>query len=267
MATFKGITDRHKKIIETIKRDGYVSIAYLSEMFGISKITIKRDLDKISSQGYIKKIRGGAAVVSTETYEPPYLIRSLEMIEEKKIIATYAASILKPNQIISIDIGSTMFEFAKNILNNIELTIITNWIPIAQVLMSKRNLVNLFILGGKVRFNELAITGKLATDMLGDFNIDIAFISLSGISLEHGYTDYNDEDIEVKKQIIKRAKKVIILADHSKFGKVAHMNLGDIKMADQIITSEGVDKKYIEKIQQKGVKVNIVKNYYMAKNE
>ncbi len=266
MASFEKIEDRHQKMVDLIQRDGYLSIAYLSSIFKVSKITVKRDLKKISQQGIIKIVRGGAATISTINYEPPYLIRSLEWTKEKRLIGLRAASILKANQIISIDIGSTMFEFAKAIPNNLELTAITNWNPITQTLMTKRNLINLFILGGRVRFNELSITGKFAINMIEDFNIDIAFISLGGISLEYGYTDYNDEDIEIKKQIAKRAKKVVILADHSKFGKIAHIKLGDIGMANQIITSDGADEGYLKKIEQLGVDVIIAKDYLNEKN-
>jgi len=259
MSTIKKISERRKKIINLLQRNKFITINELNSILKTSKITIRRDLNYLSEKGSIKKIQGGAAVLRTKEHEPPYIVRFLDMKKEKEIIGAYAASIIKENEIISIDVGSTLLELAKNIPKENNIKVITNWLPIINILANMRYLAEVFILGGRVNLNELSVVSDLTSKTLDTFNIDIAFIGVGGISPEIGFTDYNIEEIEIKKQFIKGAKKVIILADHSKFGRLAHLKIGNLQLADQIITSEGLNDEDKIKIEECGVKVKIVK--------
>jgi len=236
-----------------------MTINELSSILKVSKISIRRDLNKLYEKGFIRRIQGGATVIRTSEQEPPYIARSLEMKKEKQIIGKCASSIIKENDVISIDVGTTLLELAKNIPEGKNITVITNWIPIINILVNKKGTANVFILGGKLNFNELSVIGSYTEKMLDDFNIDITFIGVGGISLELGLTDYFVEEIQVKKQYIKKAKETIVLADYGKFGRLAHVKIGNLNIADQIITSEGLDEQYRKNIEERGVKIVIAK--------
>jgi DeoR/GlpR family transcriptional regulator of sugar metabolism len=243
LATIKSISERHQKIYELLRKHKNLSIDKLSSMLEISKMTVRRDLDRLTKKGIIQRIHGRAIISRTNEYEPPHRIRSLEMMQEKQMIGRLAASLIKDNAVIIVDIGSTLLELVRNIPENNNITVITNWIPVVVELSKKRGLFNLVLVGGKVFTDELSIVGGYPEDMLKDFNADIAFLGVGGISDKFGITDFNMDEVQVKKQMIKSSREVIVLADHSKFGRVTPIKIADIKIIDKIITDDGLKEK------------------------
>ena len=259
MATIKSISERHQKIYELLRNHKNLSIDKLSSILEISKMTVRRDLDCLTRKGIVQRIHGRAIISRTNEYEPPYMIRSLEMMQEKQMIGQLAASLIKDNAVIIVDVGSTLLELVRNIPENNNITVITNWIPVAVELSKKRGLFNLVLVGGKVFTDELSIIGGYPEEMLRDFNTDIAFLGVGGISDKFGITDFNMEEVQVKKQMIKSSREVIVLADHSKFGRVAPMKIADIKLIDKIITDNGLKEKDKFNIERFGTEVIIAK--------
>lgn len=250
MATIKSISERQQKIYELLRKHKNLSIDKLSSILEISKMTVRRDLDRLTKKGIIQRVHGRAIISRTNEYEPPYMIRSLEMMQEKQMIGRLAASLIKDNAVIIVDIGSTLLELVRNIPENHNITVITNWIPVAVELSKKRGLFNLVLVGGKVFTDELSIIGGYPEEMLKDFNADIAFLGVGGISDKFGISDFNMDEVQVKKQMIKSSREVIVLADHSKFGRVTPIKIADIKIIDKIITDDGLkeeDKINIER--------------------
>ena len=250
MATIKSISERHQKIYELLRKHKNLSIDKLSSILEISKMTVRRDLDGLIKKGIVQRVHGRAIISRTNEYEPPHMIRSLEMMQEKQMIGRLAASLIKDNAVIIVDVGSTLLELVRNIPENNNITVITNWIPVAVELSKKRGLFNLVLVGGKVFTDELSIVGGYPEEMLKDFNADIAFLGVGGISDKFGITDFNMDEVQVKKQMIKSSREVIVLADHSKFGRVTPIKIADIKIIDKIITDDGLkeeDKINIER--------------------
>jgi len=258
LATNILIKKRRDDICKLLKEKNMLSISELSSILNIPKITIRRDLDYLAKEKKIKKTHGGAIIERAKDYEPPYMIRSLEMIEQKKAIGKLAASLIPESSLIFIDVGTTLLELAKNLPTDKNISVITNWIPITKEL-GKKMFSNLFLLGGKVNCREMSIIGNYPLQFLDNFNIEICFIGVGGISIDHGLTDYTFEEIEMKKQMIQRAKKRIVLADHKKFNRLAPIKICDLSNIDIIITSEGLDDKDRIKIEQCGVRVIISK--------
>ena len=259
MATDILIQKRRDNICELLKEKNILLISELSSILNISKATIRRDLYILAKEKIIIRTYGGAIIQSTKDYEPPYMIRSLEMVEQKKAIGKLAASLIPENSLIFIGIGTTLLELAKNLAADKNISVITNWIPIAEEL-GKKMFSNLFLLGGKVNCREMSIIGNYPLQFLDDFNIEIYFIGLGGISIDNGLTDYTFEEIEIKKQMIQRAKKRIVLADHNKFNRLAPIKICNLSDIDTIITSEGLDEQYRKNIEKFGVKVIIAQN-------
>lgn len=259
MATIKSISERQQKIYELLRKHKNLSIDKLSSILEISKMTVRRDLDRLTKKGIMQRVHGRAIISRTNEYEPPHMVRSLEMMQEKQMIGRLAASLIKDNAVIIIDIGSTLLELVRNIPENNNITVITNWMPVAVELSRKRGLFNLVLVGGKVLTDELSIVGNYPEEMLKDFNADIAFLGVGGISNKFGITDFNMEEVQVKKQMIKSSREVIVLADHSKFGRIAPMKIADIKSIDKIITDDGLEEKDKINVERFGTEIIIAR--------
>ena len=255
MATNILISKRRDDICKLLKEKNILSIGELSSILNIPKITIRRDLDYLAKGKRIKKTHGGAIIERAKDYEPPYMIRSLEMIEQKKAIGKLAASLIPESSLIFIDVGTTLLELAKNLPTDKNISVITNWIPITKELGEKM-FSNLFLLGGKVNCREMSIIGNYPLQFLDDFNIEICFIGVGGISIDHGLTDYTVEEIEIKKQMIQRSKVKIVLADHTKFNRLAPIKICDLSEIDKIITSEGLEAEMKQKYED--LEINII---------
>jgi len=243
LATIKSISERHQKIYELLRKHKNLSIDDLSSLLEVSKMTVRRDLDRLTKKGIVQRIHGRAIISRTNEYEPPHMIRSLEMMQEKQMIGRLAASLIKDNAVIIVDIGSTLLELVRNIPENNNITVITNWIPVVTELCKRRGLFNLVLVGGKVFTEELSIVGGYPKEMLKDFNADIAFLGVGGISDKFGITDFDMDEVQIKRQMIKSSREVIVLADHSKFGRVAPIKIADIKLIDKIVTDDGLKEK------------------------
>jgi DeoR/GlpR family transcriptional regulator of sugar metabolism len=254
LATDILIKKRRNEICRLLKERNILSIGELSSILNISKITIRRDLDYLARQNIVKKTYGGAIIESTKDYEPPYMIRSLKMEEQKKAIGKLAASLIPENSLIFIDVGTTLLELAKNLSLDKNISVLTNWIPVAEEL-GKKQFSNLFLLGGKVNCREMSIIGNYPLQFLDNFNIEICFIGVGGISIDHGLTDYTVEEIEIKKQMIQRSKVKIVLADHTKFNRLAPIKICDLSEIDKIITDQGIDKKVKQKYEDYGIEI------------
>ncbi len=248
------IDERRKTICDFLKTHKVLSVEYLSSLLGSSAMTIRRDLNYLANQGMVQRVHGGAAVVRSEVDEPPYTIREREMRLEKQRIGFAAASLIGEREMIIVDIGSTLLSLVRNLPLDKDITVVSNWLPVMLELNRKGPFKTIF-LGGEVNFGELSVTGGYTEEMLQNFNADKLFLGVAGVSPEFGLTDYHTEEIQVKRQMIKCAKKVIVLADHSKFGRVAPLKTAGLGSVHQIITDDGITEVDRRAIESFGVEV------------
>lgn len=248
------VDERRKTICDFLKTHKVLSVEYLSSLLGSSAMTIRRDLNYLANQGMVQRVHGGAAVVRSEVDEPPYTIREREMQLEKQRIGFTAASLIGEREMIIVDIGSTLLYLVRNLPLDKDITVVSNWLPVMLELNRKGPFKTIF-LGGEVNFGELSVTGGYTEEMLQNFNADKLFLGVAGVSPEFGLTDYHIEEIQVKRQMIKCAKKVIVLADHSKFGRVAPLKTAGLGSAHQIITDDGITEADRRAIESFGVEV------------
>jgi DeoR/GlpR family transcriptional regulator of sugar metabolism len=173
---------------------------------------------------------------------------------EKQRIGLLAASFVGEREMIFVDIGSTLLCLFRSLPLEKDITVVTHWLPVV-LEMSRRTRSKIIFLGGEVSFGELCVTGGYTEEMLQNFNADKLFLGVAGVSPEYGLTDYNTEEIQVKRQMIKCAKKVIVLADHSKFGRVAPLKIANLNSVHQIITDDGVTEADRRAVESFGVEV------------
>jgi DeoR/GlpR family transcriptional regulator of sugar metabolism len=245
---------RRSLIAQRLSDDGEASITSLAESFGTSEMTIRRDLDFLELEGLARRIRGGAISVQSRSFEPPILQRAASMSDAKRRIGLAAVALLRDNETIILDGGSTTHEMAKAIPDTLSITVITSSLLIATELSTKP-LVRTIVTGGTVRYGEMSLIGPRAQDSFADLNCDAYFIGVAGVSDQTGISEYNLDDAYVKKAALSAARRKIVLADASKINQVAFITIADIEDIDVLITNGAPSNETLHRINQCGVEI------------
>lgn len=222
-----------------------VTMDTLCDVFGISKNTVRRDLEVLLGRGSVEKVYGG--VIATEhTAAIPELISFHERFNknarQKQLIGALAASFVRERDIIYIDSGTTTINIIDHLAHLSSVTVITNSVQIINKAMNYPG-INLIALPGTLKRNTASLVGSSCIEYLEDFNIVRAFMACTGISLETGICNASTEEYSVKKAALKKSQKHYLLADSSKFGKTSLMTFGQVGQFDYILTDELPDDR------------------------
>ena len=247
--------DRHNQIIEMITRHGTVKNPQLMEKFGISIETVRRDLELLEQQGYLRRVYGGAVMNTSLRSEPEYASRSKAYFQEKNAIAMEAAKLISPEDTVYLGVGTTVQAMVQYMKGLGELTVFTNALRTA-VELSEVPGCSVILPGGQLRNKELTLSGFPAEDTLVHFNVDKAFIGIGGIT-EEGITDFHIGEARLHRQLIQNARQAIVLTDSSKLGVRAMNNVCTLQQIDVVITDNKVSKQMVKTLEQAGVKVII----------
>jgi DeoR/GlpR family transcriptional regulator of sugar metabolism len=245
---------RRATIAERLRIEGEASIVELAALFGTSEMTIRRDLDFLEVEGLARRARGGAISVQSRSFEPPILQRAAHMADAKRRIGAAAAALLRENETVVIDVGTTTHEMAKAIPDDLAITAITSSLIISTELTTKP-LVKTIVTGGVVRHGELSMIGPRAQSSFADLNCDTVFLGVAGISDSSGLTEYNLDDADIKRAALASGRRVIVLADASKLGRVAFVTIAPINAVDLLITNASPDSAVIRRIKDHDVEV------------
>lgn len=246
--------ERRQRIFEDIETSGIASVRDLAKRFEVSHITIMRDLQELEQEGLIRRVHGGAISVRGASYEPPFIARESQYSPEKKRIATKAVEMITDGDSIILDVGTTTLEIARALKGKRNLTVLVTNLRAALELASQAA-IQVIVIGGKLRASELSLVGHLTEQTLRSFQVDKAFIGVGGITLEHGLTEFNFEEAGTKRTMIERARQCIVVADHTKFGKVMLTTVASLAVVDTIITGKEVDSEIVTRLHQVGVRV------------
>jgi DeoR family fructose operon transcriptional repressor len=247
--------ERYRKILSVLEREGSVRVSNLVKLFSMSTETIRRDLEFLEKQGFLRRVYGGAVLTKLNTEKLGFVDREKEHLKEKKEIAEIALRYIEEGQSLALDYGTTTLEVAKAIKNKFEnLTIVTNSLIIASEL-SNMPKYSVIVSGGILKYEEISLFGALALESIGRFHVDTAFISATGISLKEGLTDYILEGIEIQKKMIDISDEVIVLAASNKFDCVSLAKVCDIDRVNMIITDSGLNKSIYDKYSKNGVSI------------
>jgi DeoR family fructose operon transcriptional repressor len=227
--------ERHKIILDILEQKGIVKLNDFVELTNTSESTIRRDLTYLESIDALKRVHGGATLLKSRYTELSYNEKLDKNINEKSVIAKYAASLIEDGDCVYIDAGTTTFEMIKY-LNTTKVFIVTNGLKHIDLLVEKG--INSYIIGGKVKAITKAIIGIDALKNLEKFRFDKAFMGINGIHYEYGYTTPDSEEAIMKETAINLTKQAYVLADESKFGEVSFCKVSEIKKAEIITNSE-----------------------------
>lgn len=235
-------TERQKRIIELVSRNKSVQITDLTEIFNVSVMTIRRDLQELSDKKYIKKVYGGA-VLNEEELNKPYFPRAEINSITKDDIAKKAVELVHDGDTIILDLGTTVLQVSKHLANKKDITVITCSIPIINEL-SKYPDIRVYSLGGELKRDNHAFLGSNTENEISKYCADIAFIGVAGISDLHGLTNFYHETAYLCSKIIRQSKKVVLLADSSKFDQAKPAVVGNLSSIDVIVTDNEIPERY-----------------------
>ncbi len=250
---------RQQEIVNIVNSNGRATVNELCKHFSVSPATIRTDLNELERLGTLKRTHGGAiSNNSILNYEPTSQEKEEQYVTQKKAIANAALAYVKPGDTIAIDTGTTTLTFAKAIVSIPNLTVVTNDLLIAMFLEQSSN-TTVILLGGYVRQHFHCTIGQSVVDALTPLHIDTAFIATNGISAECGLSTPNMEMANIKREMIKCSKNIVLLVDSSKIGKNALIMFATFDKVDVIITDDGADGGFVSTVEESNVKVVFAK--------
>ncbi len=249
--------ERQKKMIEYVESKTSAQIHELAEYFQVSEATVRRDLDELDQQGALRRTHGGAIKMDRSTsYEQQYSEKMLLMTEEKQRIAAHAAKLVHTGDTVIIDAGTTGFFIAQALAHHENLTIITNDLYTAyQSPLHPSS--TMIVTGGTRRRDHHELTGTLTENLLREVRVDLAFICVDAIDLTGGVTTTNFAELGVKRLMLDAAMRSVIVADHTKFGRVALARICDLKEVDLLLTDTGLDQDMLNRIKKLSVEIEL----------
>jgi DeoR/GlpR family transcriptional regulator of sugar metabolism len=248
--------ERQREILKMVERTGKVEVDKLAQSLVVSEMTVRRDLTELDALGFIERVHGGALIPrhGKDTSEPPVIERGKEKTEIKERLGRAVADMIKDGEKIFLGSGSTTAAIASALLRHRNLTVITNAINIANILTAAPE-VNVVVVGGFLRRSELSLIGYFAENALHGLQVDKLVIGTQGIDPVKGLTNDNMEELITDQAILNISNTVIVVADNSKFGRVAAIRTAPITEVTKIVTNPGGPRDILQAIRQMGVQI------------
>ena len=241
---------RQSLVLEILEQEGQVEVNDLAKRFSTSKETIRRDLRSMEGSGLLTRTHGGAVPMEkafSQGYEYPLFAREIKKYDEKQRICKGAAKLLEDGDTIFLDNSSTTMNFLRYVANDIRLTVITNSIQVLLVAGDVKNKnLNIVSLGGILNIKNYSVSGMVSNSYAKSFFPDKAIMSCRGLTEKSGMTDASFLEVEVKRMMIDNSKKLIVLADHTKFGLVGAINIGTLSEIDYVVTDSKVEREWLK---------------------
>ncbi|MFO1105546.1 MAG: DeoR/GlpR family DNA-binding transcription regulator [Amaricoccus sp.] len=250
------LTGRRQAIMDLLLEEGTTTVDELATRFGVSKMTIHRDLDDLEGGGLLRKVRGGATIQSSAQFESDFRYRQTLAAAEKDRIAAAAVRLIEPGQTVIIDDGSTAGSVARHLTELRPLTVITNNLTVVNALAGSPG-INLIALGGQYSRRFHGFFGIACEDALRALRADVVFLSSSAI---HGAAAFhqNQEVVQSKRLMIASAERRHLLVDHTKFGRPALYFLSDLTAFDSVLTGQAPDPAHQEVLDAAGISLQVV---------
>ena len=243
---------RQSVILEEIRRAGAVRVSDLVERLGVSDMTVRRDLDVLAGRGLVEKVYGGAtSIVGKSTDEPGFEAKSVRQRAQKEAIAELAATLVRPGTAIGISAGTTTWTLARALDAIPGLTIVTNSIQVADVLRGSTQPDRTVVLTGGVRTPSDALVGPVAVHSLRSLHLDVVFLGVHGMADGPGFTTPNLTESETDRALVEAGRKLVVLADHTKWGTVGISTIADLDEADVVVTDDGIPDEAKERLAER----------------
>ena len=231
---------RQAFIVEQIRSAGAIRVADLVERLGVSEMTIRRDLALLHERGLVEKTHGGASAIEASSYEPGFRAKSSMMQLEKAAIARAATALVEPGSAIALSAGTTTYAMATRLVDVSQLTVVTNSIPVADVFHTRGRSDQTVILTGGLRTPSDALVGPIAVDAIESLHVDVVFLGVHGM-YRRGFTTPNLLEAETDRALMRSGRRVVVLADHSKWGVIGTSSIAPLARVDSLISDTGLE--------------------------
>jgi DeoR family transcriptional regulator of aga operon len=257
MSDFTPTPERQRQILSLLSRQGRLRVAEIVEQFAISEATARRDLEALASQGKAQRVHGGVIAIEQAPPELPILQREGEQADEKALIGKAAAELIADGETVFLGSGTTVLETAKNLRERKNLTVITNSLPVLNMLAGIKE-ITVIALGGVLRDSELSFIGHITEQALSEIRADKVIIGIRAISLEQGLTnDYLQETL-TDRAILKTGRDVIVVADHTKCGVVSMAFVAPLTSMQKLVTDGKTSREFVSALKARGIDVIVV---------
>ncbi len=251
--------ERRAHILAELDAHGTVKVSNLVVSLGVSDMTIRRDLTILEETGLLEKVHGGAIGVNQlAALEPGFEAKSTRRLAEKEAIAAYAATLVRPGWAIAVSAGTTTHTFARHLVDIPDLTVVTNSVQVADLLHRRGNDSMTVLLSGGLRTPSDALVGPLAIAALQSLHLDAVFMGIHGMDPVAGFSSPNLLEAETNRTMIKKARRLCILSDSSKWGMVGLSAMAELGDATEVITDTDMPASAREVFAEMDVSLTLV---------
>lgn len=253
-------TERRQRVVAFIEERNGATVAELSQRFGVSEATARRDIVLLSRQGLVARAHGGAVphrVRHTPGFlEPPILERTALNADEKRRIGRAAARHVADGETIIVNGGTTTEQLIPHLAEVRNLTVITNALNIANRL-SAYPAITAIVLGGALRHSSFSLLGLLAEEALANLRADKLFTGIPAIHVDHGLSADDLAEAQMDRGMMAASRELTVLADHTKFGRVATVRVAPIARVRRIVTDDGTPADLLAALRERGIEIDV----------
>ena len=234
---------RQARILERVRDERAVRVADLVREFGVSDMTIRRDLEQLQDQGLLEKVHGGATATGDGAlFEPGFAAKSSLQEREKLAIAEAAVQLVTPGSAIAVSAGTTTHALARRLVDVPGITVVTNSVPVAEVLYRAGRADQTIVLTGGVRTPSDALVGPFAVSTLRTVHVDLVFMGVHGMDPRTGFTTPNLLESETDRALVDTGRRLVVVADHTKWGVIGISSFARLDQADVLVSDIGLDE-------------------------
>ena len=249
--------EHHQLILETLMHRGSIPVSDLSALLEVSAVTIRKDLTDLENAGKLYRSHGKAVLIDPYIAKRSNSEKEKLQRREKELIGREAATMVRRDDSIIVASGTTMLALARFIVPDRRLTVISSSLAVSQ-LLGPEGLIDLVQLGGSIRHSSLSVVGTLAEEALSGFACNKLFLGVDGIDVEFGLTTTDIREAELNRAMMRTARKIIVLADSSKFRRRGFSKIANITEVDTIITDSGIPDTVAQQIRDLGIDLRVV---------
>jgi DeoR/GlpR family transcriptional regulator of sugar metabolism len=246
-----GPSQRRRELSDHVLAEGSVSASDLAERFGVSLMTIYRDIDELEREGILRKYRGGVTVQPSGVFESNVAFRKKTMLAEKQAVAAKAATLIEPGMSVMIDDSTTALELARLLPGIDPLTVVTNFLEALNLLADERGL-HLMALGGDYDRLHDSFLGVPCVEAVEALRVDLCFVSTSSVFGDFAFHQ-EQRIVAVKRAMLKAANRSVLLIDHSKLGRTALHRLAPLTTFDLILVDDRTPPDTLRSLEESGV--------------
>lgn len=247
--------ERRQRVFEVILARHTVAVTELADLFAVSAMTIRRDLQALEEQGLVEAVHGGARSSMQSPFELSFAQRELVDVDAKRAIGRLAASLVADGETVALDASTTTVQVARNLVSRRRATVVTNGIKSAAEL-GHRPGIDVIVTGGQLH-QTASLVGPFARATIEQLRVDWLFFSVTGITDELMLTGPSEFDAEIKAAMISIARRVVLVADSGKFSRGSYVRVAPLAAVHDIVTDDRLTADWLDKIESRGIRLHL----------